>query len=262
MTIDCSGRDAFAAKRNQWRTADPKLNKIAMWSYFRGGKRDEGYDEGATTVAYLPDKGWFWYIPLPGDIVSVGITAEADYLYRDGKGPEGIFAREIKANPWIVEHLADAERVDTIRVTGEFSYRSRHCAQDGLLLCGDAFAFLDPVFSSGVFLALRGGEMAGEAVDEALTAGDVSAERFAPYGAELCESIEAMRKLVYAFYDVGFSFGDLLKKYPHLNGDLTDCLIGNLARDFDPLYKAVADFAEVPAALEYGAPVVTVNGER
>ena len=259
ITIDCSGRDGFALKRNKWLVRDPKLNKISIWTYYRGGVRDGGYDEGAATVAYLPEKGWFWYLPLSGDVVSVGITAEADYLYRDGKDVQAIFEREIRVNKWIAEHLAPAERINDFRVTGEYSYRSRYCAADGLVLAGDAFAFLDPVFSSGVLLALRGGEMAGDAVDEALTAGDFSAARFRAYSEQLCAGMEAMRKLVYAFYDEAFSFGKLFRKYPDLRADTTDCLIGNLFRDFDPLFKAVSEFADVPRPVPHGAPMAGVT---
>jgi len=261
ITIDCSGRDGFALKRNDWLVRDPKLNKISIWTYYRGGLRDKGHDEGATTVAYLPEKGWFWYLPLAGDVVSVGITAEADYLYRGGKDVPAIFEREIHVNKWIEEHLVPAERINDFRVTGEYSYRSRHCAAGGLVLAGDAFAFLDPVFSSGVLLALRGGEMAGDAVDAALTAGDFSAERFRGYSEQLCSGMEAMRKLVYAFYDDAFSFGKLFRKYPDLRSDTTDCLIGNLFRDFDPLFKAVAEFADVPKPVPHGAPLTTASKE-
>ncbi len=252
MTIDCGGRHGFAATQLGWIVPDPQLNKVAIWSYYKGGKRDEGYDEGATTVAYLPQKGWFWYIPLPNGIISLGVVADRKYLYRDGKNIEAILEREISENKWIADHLAGAERVESIQVTAEYSYRSKYCASDGLVLAGDAFSFLDPVFSSGVFLALQSGVMVGDAVDAALTAGDTSAGRFAVYGDELCNGIEAMRKLVYAFYDTSFSFGRVLKKHPELKGDLTDCLIGNLSKDFGPLFDAVSEFADVPKPLPYG----------
>ncbi len=259
VTIDASGRDAFAIARNDWRVRDEYLRKIAIWTYFRGAVRDPGRDEGATTIAYLPEKGWFWYIPLRDDMVSVGIVAEQEYLYRGGRDPEAILQREIPVNSWIAEHLATAEQVEPVRVTSDFSYRSRYCAADGLVLAGDAFAFLDPVFSSGVFLALKSGEMAGDAIHEALDAGDVRADRFTDYGERFCDGVEAMRKLVYAFYDQTFSFGKMLKKHPKLRGDLTDCLIGHLYRDLDPLFKAVAEFAQVPPPLAHGRPKVTVG---
>ena len=76
ITVDASGRDAFAVTRHGWKVRDPYLNKIAVWTYYQGAVRDPGVDEGATTIAYLPQKGWFWYIPLPENIVSVGAVAE------------------------------------------------------------------------------------------------------------------------------------------------------------------------------------------
>ena len=257
MTIDCSGREQVATAREGWRIKDPQLNKLALWTYYRGAKRDPGIDEGNTTVAYLPERGWFWYIPLKDDIVSVGIVAEKDYLFSETKEPAQIFAREIARNAWIADHLSVGAQFGEYWVTSEFSYRSRFCAADGLLLAGDAFAFLDPVFSSGVFLALKSGEMAADAVDAALTAGDTSGARFAEYGERLCGGIENMRKLVYSFYDPNFSFGRVIKARPHLRGNLTDCLIGDLfEKEYDELFAAIGEFAELPAPLPHGrAPV-------
>jgi flavin-dependent dehydrogenase len=255
MTVDATGRDAFSVTRNGWKVRDPQLNKIAIWTYYKGAQRDSGVDEGATTVAYVPEKGWFWYIPLPDDVVSVGVVAEQSYLYRDTRDLAAIFQREIKNNGWIEQHLAAGQQFGPYRVTGEYSYRSRYCATDGLLLAGDAFAFLDPVFSSGVFLALRSGEMAAEAVDAALHDRDFSAARFLEYGTQLCYGIESMRRLVYSFYDHTFSFRKLLDAYPDLKGDITECLMGNVFRDFQPLFDAVAEFAKVPEALSHGKPL-------
>ena len=256
ITIDATGRDAFAVTRNGWKVRDPYLNKIAVWTYYKGALRDPGLDEGATTVAYVPEKGWFWYIPLADDIVSVGVVAEKDYLYKDAHDLPAIFHNQVKKNAWIERHLAAGQQSGPYRVTGEYSYRSRYCAADGLVLAGDAFGFLDPVFSSGVFLALRSGELVGDAVEAALAAGDVSAARFREYGAQFCQGVEAMRRLVYAFYDREFSFRTFLSEYPHLKGDMTDCLIGNPSRDFQPLFDAVAKFADVPQPLPHGKPLI------
>lgn len=262
MTIDCSGREQIATAREGWRVKDPQLNKLAIWTYYRGAKRDPGIDEGNTTVAYVEGRGWFWYIPLKNDVVSVGIVAERDYLFSESKDPAEIMRREIGRNAWIQEHLSVGAQFGEYWVTSEFSYRSKYCAADGLLLAGDAFAFLDPVFSSGVFLALKSGEMAADAVDAALAAGDTSAERFAEYGEELCRGIENMRKLVYAFYDPNFSFGRMLKSFPEQRGRLTDSLIGDLfAPDFTALYAAIREFAKLPPELAHGrAPGTMVAG--
>ncbi len=253
MTIDCSGREQVATAREGWRVKDAQLNKMAVWTYFRGAKRDPGIDEGNTTVAYVEGRGWFWYIPLKDDVVSVGIVAEKDYLFSESKDPAEIMCREIGRNAWIKDHLSIGQQFGEYWVTSEFSYRSKYCAADGLLLAGDAFAFLDPVFSSGVFLALKSGEMAADAVDAALTDGDTSGARFADYGRHLCTGIENMRKLVYAFYDPNFSFGRMLKAYPQYRGQLTDSLIGDLfERDFTEMYAAMSEFAELPAELAHG----------
>jgi flavin-dependent dehydrogenase len=260
ITIDASGRDLFAASKHDWRINDPTLKKIAVWTYYRGAKRDPGIDEGATTVAYLPGKGWFWYIPLPDDIVSVGIVAERDYLYRGPRDPEAIFAREVEVQQWIKDHLSTGSKIAPCRVTGDYSYRARHCAKDGLILAGDAFAFLDPVFSSGVFLALLSGVMAGDAAHEAIHAGDVSAARFEDYGRRFVQAIEAMRRLVYAFYDTSFSFGDFIKAHPNMRGDLTDCLIGNVFKDLEPMFRAASGFARIPEPLPHGGPLLRPVG--
>jgi flavin-dependent dehydrogenase len=186
----------------------------------------------------------------------VGAVAEKTYLYNGTRDLATIFHREVAKNAWVQQHLAPGQQTGPFRVTGEYSYRSRHCAADGLVLVGDAFAFLDPVFSSGVFLALRSGELAADAVDAALTASDVSASRFSEYGVQMCKGIEAMRKLVYTFYDLEFSFRKFIDRYPHLHGDVTECLMGNLFRDFSPLFEAVASFASVPEPLQHGKPLI------
>lgn len=253
VTIDCSGRDRVAAARAGWFNKDPKLSKLAIWSYWRGAKRDPGIDEGNTTVAYVEGRGWFWYIPLKNDIVSVGIVAEKDYLFSDSKDPGEIMAREIGRNAWIKDHIVQGRQFGEYWVTSEFSYRSRHPAADGLVLAGDAFAFLDPVFSSGVFLALKSGEMVADAVDAALSDNDTTGARFSAYGTRLCRGIENMRKLVYAFYDENFSFGKMIKAHPEQRGRLTDSLIGDLFElDFTGLHSAMRNFAELPADLNYG----------
>lgn len=253
ITLDATGRDALLQTKRRWRKRDPKLNKVAIWTFFKGAKRDPGLDEGATTIAYLDGKGWFWNIPMRDDVVSSGIVAERDYLFSETRDPAEIFKREIKNNRWVDEHLSQGEQFGEYWVTGEYSYRGEYCADDGVVLVGDAFAFLDPVFSSGVFLALKSGEMAADAVDAALKKGCVEAEEFAEYGESLCRTIEVMRKMVYAFYDEGFSFGKVVKKYGDLRPQLTDALIGNLVgKDYEELMKAMGEFADLPEPLAHG----------
>ena len=255
IVVDASGRDCFASIKEKWMVRDPKLKKIALWTYYKGAKRDQGLDEGATTVAYLPNKGWFWYIPLSGDMVSVGIVAEKDYLF-DGstKDHDEIFQREIGNNEWIKDHLSGAEQSGEYRITGEYSYRNRYCSTDGLVLAGDALGFLDPVFSSGVFLALKSGVMLADEIDSVMESGNpITSTSFDRYGKRMQSSIEIMRKIVYAFYNDEFSFGSLVKRGEHLRASLTDCLIGNVDdQDFKELFDAMSDLADLPEPVEHG----------
>jgi flavin-dependent dehydrogenase len=207
-------------------------------------------------VAYVPEKGWFWYIPQHDDRISVGVVAEGKYLTRGGvKSPEEIFKREIEENQWIKQHLACGQQTGSYFLTSEYTHHSKHCAMAGLLLVGDAFAFLDPVFSSGVMLALKSGVLAGDAVHEAIAARDFSPERFAEYGRFLREGVENMRKLIYAFYDPKFSFRKLTNKYPDAVGSVTDCLSGDVNKDYSRLWQQIEEFAPLPESLPVGAPL-------
>jgi flavin-dependent dehydrogenase len=260
LTLDCTGKESFAAVRNQWRVKDPELNKVAVWTYYRGAKRDPGIDEGATTVAYVPDKGWFWYIPQHNQMISVGVVAEGKYLTRGGvKAPEAIFKREIEQNLWIKDHLAVGQQTGPYYLTSEYSYHARYCGMEGLLLVGDAFCFLDPVFSSGLMFALKSGVLAGDTIHEGLVEGDLSPGRFAGYARTLREGVENMRKLVYAFYNPDFSFRALTDKYPDSSGALTDCLSGDVNKDYSRLWQQVSEFVPLPADLPVGQPLVGVE---
>lgn len=258
ITLDCTGKESFAAVRNGWRVKDPYLNKVAVWTYYRGSKREPGIDEGQTTVAFVPERGWFWHIPQHHDLVSVGVVAEGKYLTRGGvKDPKAIFDREVQENRWIADHLSTGEQVGPHYVTSEYTLHARHCGEAGLLLVGDAFCFLDPVFSSGVMLALKSGVMAAEAVHEALIERDFSPARFAGYGQSLRHGIENMRKLVYAFYDPEFSFKRVIDKYPDASGLITDCLSGDVNKDLSQLWTWIAEFTPLPAELPVGQPLMT-----
>ncbi len=253
VVVDASGRDSLLSRKFAWKDRDVDLNKIAVWSYFKGARRDPGVDEGATTVAYVPQKGWFWYIPQHSDIVSVGVVGEPGYLYRDTRDPDEIYWREVRNCSWIHDHVKDSEQCEPVRVTGEYSYHSKQIGGDGFCLVGDAFAFLDPLFSTGVFLALKSGEMAADTIHEGLVAGDLSAARFDSYLQRQRHAVKSFRSLVTSFYDLTFSFREFLNEYPHLHSSIVDTLVGNVFTDLDPLYKALAEFAQRDAKHEIAA---------
>jgi hypothetical protein len=122
------------------------------------------------------------------------------------------------------------QRTTGFFATKDYSYRSKEVAGNGWVLIGDAFGFLDPLYSSGVLLALKSGELAADAIAEGIARGDVSAAQLGKWGPGFNKGVDRMRRLVCEFYD-GFSFGKFVKTYPHLKGTVTDLLIGDLFDD-------------------------------
>jgi flavin-dependent dehydrogenase len=176
----------------------------------------------------------------------VGVVGEPSYLYRDTREPRRIFERELAGCAWIRDHVAPGTQCEPVRVTGEYSYHSRRIAGDGFCLVGDAFAFLDPLFSTGVFLALKSGELAADALHEALLADDVCAARFAGYLETQRRAVASFRRLVLAFYDPTFSFREFLGEYPQLRPLVVDTLVGNVFGDLTPLFAALDAFGGRP----------------
>jgi flavin-dependent dehydrogenase len=231
VVVDASGQAGLLQNRFKLRLWDPVLNKGAIWTYWQGAYRDTGRDEGATMVLQTADRqGWFWYIPLHDDIVSVGVVAPFDYLFKGRNGHERTYVEEVERCPAVQDRVAQATRVTGHFATRDYSYRSKAVAGNGWVLVGDAFQFLDPLYSSGVLLALRSGELAADTIVQALKDGDTSAARLGWWGPMFNEGVDRMRRLVCEYYS-GFSFGQFVKKYPELTGTVTDLLIGDLFTD-------------------------------
>jgi flavin-dependent dehydrogenase len=233
VVVDAAGQSALIQDRLGLREWDPVLKKAAVWTYWKGAYRDSGKDEGATIVLQLDQKqGWFWYIPLHDDVLSVGVVAPHEYLFknRGSKDYETIYFEEVARCPGLQPRIKDATRCAPFRAAKEYSYRSRQVAGDGWVLVGDAYGFLDPLYSSGVLLALRSGALAADAIAEGLAKGDTSAAQLGKWGPAFNEGMDRMRRLVCEFYD-GFNFGRFVKKHPDLKGHLTDLLIGDLFTD-------------------------------
>lgn len=232
VIVDASGQSSLIMGKLGLREWDPVLKKAAVWTYWEGAYRDTDKDEGATIVLQNKDKSsWFWYIPLHDNIVSVGVVAGYEYLFknRDTKDFEKLYQEEAAKCPAVQQRIANAKQVDIYRAAKEYSYRSQRAAGNGWVLVGDAFGFLDPLYSSGVLLALKSGELAADAVCEGLAKGDTSAAQLGAWEADYVRGMDRMRSLVCAYY-AGFSFGKFVAAHPHRKGDITDLLIGDLFR--------------------------------
>lgn len=256
VVIDSSGQSTLLMDRLGLREWDPVLKKAALWTYWKGAYRDAGRDEGGTMVIQTEGKnGWFWYIPLHDDVISVGVVAAYDYLFenRTSKDLETIYFEEVARAPGLQPRLAQATRCDVFRAQKEYSYRAKQAAGDGWALVGDAFGFLDPLYSSGVLLALTSGAMAADAIADGLDQGDTSAAQLRRWEADYNAGMDRVRRLVCAFYD-GFSFGRFVKKYPHLKGYVTDVLIGDVFKDDVDVLWPLLDEMQAEAAKAASAP--------
>jgi flavin-dependent dehydrogenase len=265
VIIDATGQSAILSNKFRWRMRDPKLKKAVLYSYFKGAHREPDLNGGATLVLRTASgsNGWFWYIPLENDITSVGIVANPDYLVK-GRGQDlaKILHEEIEKCEPVRHRVADATRVDKIYSILDYSYRSKQCAGNGFMLIGDAYGFLDPIYSSGVLLALKMAELAADAIHDAFKHQDFSAERLGQFQTKLDRGIESMRKLVYAFYTEGFSFSQFLKKYPDERVNIINLLIGDVFREnVDNLYGPMSEFAEIPPPLYEQIPLAE-NGSN
>src|SRR6185437_15369865 len=161
--VDASGRDTLVANRLKVKRRNPKHNSSAMYGHFRGAKRDTGRAEG-NIVIYWFDHGWFWFIPLKDGITSVGAVVWPYYMKARAKPLPEFFLETIAMSPALQERLAEAELVAEPEATGNYAYHCELCQGENYVMVGDAYAFIDPVFSSGVLLAMNSAFAAADVI--------------------------------------------------------------------------------------------------
>ena len=252
VVVDASGHSTVIGSQLGLRQPVPGLDKASIWGYYRGGTRLPGIDAGETTIFVLDSqRSWAWYIPLPNDIVSVGVVAAPDRLYGTGEQVEDVFEQIMRHCSPLSERLAPATRVGKFRGSRRLAYRNRQTCGDGWVMVGDARAFLDPVYSSGLYLALSSADLAAESVAEALTKGDVGAENLGRFEPRLAAGVEVIRRLIHAFYDPGFSFGSFVKRFPDHRRTLIDCLVGDVIdKDMTGFTEALEQMTPPPPRLD------------
>lgn len=233
VVVDATGMSALLSRQLNIRLPDPRLRNAAIYAYYKGALRDEGRNAGATIIVHTPGrKGWFWFLPLPDDVTSVGVVAPPCYLCTGrGDDPLATLEEEIADCPGIRRRLESARRVSRAYVTSDFSYCATRVAGDGWVLVGDAYGFLDPIYSSGVFLALKSGEFAADAIHEALESGDVSGKQLGCFERRLAAGMHLIQQLVYVFYDPSFSFGRFNREHPECKDHIVRLLIGDVFND-------------------------------
>lgn len=260
VVVDASGRATVIGRQLRLKGDVPGLKKASLWGYYRGGRRLPGLDAGETTMFLIPGGGWFWYIPLPEDVVSVGIVADPDYLFDAGGTPEAVFEREVSRCAPLGERLAVARRVGPVRGLRRLAYLNRQTCGHGWVMIGDARAFLDPIYSSGLFLALGSAELAAGCIHEALTTGDVSAARLGAFESALWDGVDSVRRLIHAFYDPAFSFGTFIERFPEHRRSLIDCLVGDVVKDMSAFKRSLAQMTPPPPSLADSVPLPEATG--
>ena len=253
VVVDATGQMAMLSNKFRWRVRDPKLKKAVLYSYFKGAHREPDLNGGATLVLRtepaVADGSGISRLKTTSP-VSASLRIPEYLLKGRGQDLAKIFQEEIDKCEPCRKRVAEGTRVDKIYSILDYSYRSKHNAGNGFIIIGDAYGFLDPIYSSGVLLALKMAELAADAIHDAFNHDDFSAARLGQYQAKLDRGIESMRKLVYAFYNDGFSFAGFLRKYPEERVHIINLLIGDVFKEgVDSVYGPMSEFAEIPPPL-------------
>ena len=258
VVIDASGRNCLLARRLGWRRPDPKLNKIAYFTHFEGAYFPD--DGGGTALldVHWVEGGWVWYIPLADGITSVGVVLDAEHLKKSGvKGVQARFDRAIATAPVVSQWVQGARPVMEMQTISNISYLNDSFVGDGFALVGDASMFLDPIFSAGVSIAMRGGILAGRSIHEALDLGDVSAERLRPYEHAIRYPMAKIFQMIYNWYTLlsmegGSNIFHRAQEIPLLRDRLVVLFSGGYDRyDMDKMLQGMEDWQ---FSRESGAP--------
>jgi geranylgeranyl reductase family protein len=174
FVVDSTGHGTVVAQRVATKSPIASLAKIAFFAHFRGVPRDEGRNGGNTVIVILRDC-WFWLIPVSDEVMSVGLVVDRDHVARCGLDPEELLKRTIFGAPVMAERMKNAERITQIYARKDFSYRMDRIVGSNFALIGDAAGFIDPIFSTGVLLAMTSGSIAADAIAQRLDTGKMTA---------------------------------------------------------------------------------------
>lgn len=201
MFVDATGRDALMANKKQLKVHDDLITtNVALHCMFKGIPREQGLEEGNIIIG-LFDGGWYWVIPFKDGDTSVGFVLEKSYTkVNRGQSRQEMYQQVLRGLPHLSALMKDATPLQEVGSQANWSYRCKQFYGERLLMVGDAAAFVDPLFSTGVLLAINGAKFAVEHIDGALTDGDFSAERFAPYQQQCISGMDIFKTLVSEFY--------------------------------------------------------------
>ncbi|MFO1154419.1 MAG: NAD(P)/FAD-dependent oxidoreductase [Rhodospirillales bacterium] len=198
FVVDASGRNTFLSRKLNLKKKNPDHQSAAIFGHFDNVLRRPGRDSGNISI-YWFEHGWFWMIPLYDGVMSVGAVCWPEYLKKRTCSPEEFLWQTIRLCPQVAARMQNAAFVDKARATGNYSYTSKQMYGDGYILVGDAFAFIDPVFSTGVLLAMTGAVFGAEAVDAYLRDPSAAAPLFRRYERKMRQGIATVSWFIYRF---------------------------------------------------------------
>ena len=201
--IDASGRNSILGAKFKLKNNYEHLQKVSVFAHYDGMSRAEGRDGTLTRMVRALDR-WFWVIPLTATRTSVGVVLDGDVFKKSGLSAEDFLQQAIEEQPVLMETMREAERVTPVRTAADFSYRSTRLTGDRWMLAGDAAGFIDPVFSSGVFLAVLGGEQAADVLHEVLDRPAKRKKLFARYERHINNAMDVYLRFVDAWYSKEF----------------------------------------------------------
>ncbi len=205
FVIDASGRETFLSSRLNLKERNPNHSSAAVFGHFQNVPRRTG-DECGNISIYWFEHGWFWLIPLRDGRTSVGMVCWPYYLKSRNEPLEAFFWKAVGLQPQLHQRLNKAALIGDMTATGNFSYTSKAIFGDRYLLVGDAYAFIDPVFSSGVYLAMSGAEFAAVAVDGCLTTPTLSKKHLRRYQTHVTIGIKRFSWFIYRFTSPAIQF--------------------------------------------------------
>jgi len=194
--VDATGRDTLLANRLAIKKRNPKHNSAAMFGHFTGAYRPSGKEAG-NIVLFWFDHGWFWFIPLADGTTSIGAVCWRYYMKSRKTDPTTFFADTIKMCPQIADRLKGATLVTPVWSTGNYSYRAEKMTGQSYIMLGDAFAFIDPVFSTGVYLAMNSALLGAEAVDTCLRQPHKAARALRRFDSEVRRGLDTFSWYIY-----------------------------------------------------------------
>jgi flavin-dependent dehydrogenase len=237
--IDATGRSALLARQTQARVPHEDLNNVAVFSHFVGVKRKPGKNEGDIIIGLLPDHSWSWIIPFKGDKTSVGVVCRAS-MFKGGTDLSEYLRDRLNESNILKNYMKDAERTQEVTVISNYSHHCTEYYGDRWMLIGDAAAFLDPIFSSGVHVSVTSAKLASGVLDECLKTNASIKESGlgAKYQRDLNIGIQRFHNLISMFYNINFI--EIMKKTiarPNAYAAFTSAIAGDMWNEENIVFK-------------------------